>query len=78
MTHQMDTSQKQANYKLLLFNTSTKSIVVDYYTNALATYSTHIAIQVFVGAHYFTERTGPDRTKFTHYSPERNGRLDIT
>ena len=30
------------------------------------------------GAHYFTERTGPDRTKFTHYSPERTGRLDIT
>ena len=30
------------------------------------------------GAHYFTERTGPDRTKFTHYSPERTGRLSIT
>ena len=27
-----------------------------------------------LGVHYFTERTGPDRTKFTHYFTERNGR----
>ena len=25
------------------------------------------------GVHYSTERTGPDRTKFTHYFTERNG-----
>ena len=28
-----------------------------------------------LGVHYFTERTGPDWTKFTHYSLERTGQI---